>query len=76
MDKPVTISVLGPCVTRDNFNSKFNYDYKRYYNCISLQKQTSIISLMAEPTPFSADKLSNLNEWDTKEVKADFEKII
>ncbi|SCB71232.1 DUF6270 domain-containing protein [Bacillus mycoides] len=72
--KAVTVAVLGSCVTRDNFNSKFNYDYKRYYECILLQNQTSIISLLEKPTTFPVNKVTELNQWDSNDMRTDFEK--
>ncbi|MEH7289124.1 DUF6270 domain-containing protein [Priestia megaterium] len=70
----VKVAVLGSCVTRDNFNSKFNPDYKKSYECVSLQNQSSIISLMAPALAFPQDKIDNLNDWDTWNVKTDFQK--
>ncbi|KYG37103.1 DUF6270 domain-containing protein [Bacillus gaemokensis] len=72
--KAVTVAILGSCVTRDNFNSKFNYDYKRYYECVLLQNQTSIISLLEKPITFPVNKVTELNQWDSNDMRADFEK--
>ncbi|NGY75602.1 hypothetical protein F6Y02_02125 [Bacillus megaterium] len=65
---------MGSCVTRDNFNNKFNPEYKKSYECVSLQNQSSIISLMADPLMFPQDKIDHLNDWDTWNVKTDFQK--
>ncbi|WP_088265955.1 DUF6270 domain-containing protein [Bacillus mycoides] len=72
--KLIKVAVLGSCVTRDNFNSRFNYDYKRYYECVLLQNQTSIISLMEKPVKFPSHKITELNQWDANDVRTDFEK--
>ncbi|MCU5688561.1 MULTISPECIES: DUF6270 domain-containing protein [Bacillus cereus group] len=72
--KLIKVAVLGSCVTRDNFNSKFNYDYKRYYECVLLQNQTSIISLMGKPVQLPSNKITELNQWDANDVRSDFEK--
>ncbi|MEK1831911.1 hypothetical protein AAAC51_32500 [Priestia megaterium] len=39
-----------------------------------MQNQSSIISLMAPPLAFPKDKIDNLNDWDTWNVKTDFQK--
>lgn len=72
--QPVNVAIFGSCVTRDNFNSKFNYDYKRYYECVLLQNQASIISLLEKPTVFPTDRVTELNQWDSNDMKMDFEK--
>jgi Family of unknown function (DUF6270) len=70
----VRVAVLGCCVTRDNFNTKFNPDYKTYYECTLLQNQTSIISLMGNAIEFPSDEIIGLNDYDLWNVKTDFEK--
>lgn len=50
MDKKIKIAVIGSCVTRDIFNSKFNKEYKDIYECVSTAWQTSIISFMSDRT--------------------------
>lgn len=46
--KQVGVAILGSCISRDNFNSLFNPQYKSYFECILFQHQTSMISLMSE----------------------------
>lgn len=43
----INICVMGSCVTRDMFNSRFVADYKDYYNLVSSCYQTSLISIMS-----------------------------
>lgn len=44
----IKIATIGSCVTRDNFNTKFNPNYKGFFQVIAHQNQTTIPSLMSE----------------------------
>ena len=33
-----TVAVAGSCPTRDNFNTRFNPDYRRWYRCRALHQ--------------------------------------
>ncbi|MEI2379853.1 DUF6270 domain-containing protein [Priestia megaterium] len=70
----IKVAVLGSCVTRDNFNRTFNPNYKEFYECVLLQNQSSLISLMASPVTFSPEEIDHLNEWDQWNVRTDLEK--
>ena len=74
--KKITVAVLGSCVTRDVFNTRFNKDYKKYYDCILTQNQSSIISIMSDVLEVDDSKLDNLNEYDTWNVKTEFTKSV
>ncbi len=72
---PINVATLGSCLTRDNFNSLFNPNYKEFYNCILHQHQTSIISLMSSPIPFNEAKIDNqTNSSDVWHLKTEFTK--
>ncbi|MEP9851093.1 accessory Sec system protein Asp2 [Staphylococcus aureus] len=43
----VKIATIGSCITRDNFNTKFNPNYKRYFDVVAHQNQTTLPSLMS-----------------------------
>jgi len=68
------VSILGSCITRDNFNTKFNPEYKQNFEVISLQNQTSIISLMSKPLEYNVSKIDNNNEYDTRTIISDLDK--
>ncbi|PKR82505.1 DUF6270 domain-containing protein [Heyndrickxia camelliae] len=68
------IAVLGSCVSRDSFNSKFIPDYKNYYSCVVHQNQTSMISLLSDPIPFEESLIDNLSPFDTKHFKSELSK--
>lgn len=46
---PRSVAVLGSCITRDNFNSRFNPDYKQWFSVASTTNQSSMIALMSPP---------------------------
>ena len=72
---PLTVAVLGSCITRDNFNSRFNADYRRWYRPVLTHNQASIISVMSEPTPIAPDELGTQgSDHDRAGVRDDFDK--
>ena len=66
---PVTVGIFGSCMTRDVFNRKFNPDYKKYFNIVSFQNQTSVLSLMSTAVSFKEEDLSPLEGWDKKSIE-------
>lgn len=53
----IKIAVIGSCVSRDGFNSKFVKNYKEFYQCVLSQNHMSMISLLSDPIPFMPKKL-------------------
>lgn len=47
MSSPRTVAVCGSCTSRDNFASRFNPEYARWFSVAADVFQTSIISLMS-----------------------------
>lgn len=68
------VAILGSCVTRDNFNSKFISDYKDYYQCVLHQNQMSMISLMAQPIGFQFEDIDNIKSFDKKQFATELDK--
>lgn len=66
--KRFKVSIVGSCVTRDNFNSKFNPDWRKYFDCNASAQQNSIISLVSAPFDISSLDLSNLSDYEKREV--------
>lgn len=52
------IAVIGACCSRDMFNSQFVYDWKDSFDLIYYAFQTSFISMMSEPIPYSRKLIS------------------
>ncbi|MDZ5607027.1 DUF6270 domain-containing protein [Bacillus pseudomycoides] len=70
----IKVAVLGSCVSRDGFNSKFIPDYKNYYTCILHQNQMSMISLASSAIPFEEELIDNLKPFDTRHFKSELDK--
>lgn len=51
----IKIATIGSCITRDNFNSKFNPYYKLFFDVIAHQNQTTIPSLMSDKIELKVD---------------------
>lgn len=66
--KRLKVSIVGSCVTRDNFNSKFNPDWRKYFDCDVSAQQNSIISLVSAPFDLTTLDMDNLSEWERSEV--------
>ena len=74
-ESPLTVAILGSCITRDNFNTRFNPGYKQWYRPVLTQNQSSIISVMAPPTAISEEEIGTAgSEYDRGNVRDDFGK--
>lgn len=65
--RPETVSVFGSCVTRDNFNSRFNPGYRDFFEVKLSANQTSMIALMSPPIeePFTpTGSMSDYDRWN------------
>lgn len=61
-----TVAVCGSCATRDNFNSRFNPDHKRWYDLVAEANQVSMLSLMSpavEPEIVPEDGMNDHQAW-------------
>lgn len=73
--KKTNIAILGSCVSRDNFNSIFNEDWRRLFNIVAYQHQTSIVSLMHKKVDFPQRLLDeHLRDFDKDYLISDFSK--
>ncbi|MBC1650451.1 hypothetical protein HCJ13_09660 [Listeria booriae] len=68
------IAVLGSCATRDNFNSIFNANYKKKFECVLMQNQSSIISMASKKRENPVVPEDNFSEYDEWCVRSDFTK--
>ncbi|TDK62176.1 hypothetical protein E2K98_08920 [Bacillus salipaludis] len=68
------ISIIGSCVSRDNFNRHFNEDYKKDYEMFKLQNQTSIISLVSKPITYNTNEINNIGDWEAEQLCTELDK--
>ncbi|SFO20396.1 hypothetical protein SAMN05660359_02013 [Geodermatophilus obscurus] len=66
--EPVRVAVLGSCVSRDLFNSRFNPNYKDLFECVALSNQVSLISLMSGRVDVPPARMGNLDPYGQREV--------
>lgn len=74
MADPTTVAVLGSCITRDNFNSRFNPGYRERFACPLHQNQTSLISLMSTPLDQPWAPTRPMNDYDRWNVATELDK--
>ncbi|KAA8446797.1 DUF6270 domain-containing protein [Weissella paramesenteroides] len=71
----IKIAIIGSCVSRDNFNSMFIPNYKRYYDCVFHQNQMSMISLMSNPIPYDISEVDGkLSAFDKRQFETELDK--
>lgn len=70
------VAVLGSCITRDNFNRRFNPTYRDFYRCELTQNQASLISLMSDGFNLPEDQYGDLNEHEQWTVRTDLDKEV
>ncbi|WP_284138999.1 DUF6270 domain-containing protein [Virgibacillus sp. LDC-1] len=68
-----TVSIIGSCITRDNFNGKFNPNHKMFFQCKTHQNQASFLSVMSQPFPLEVD-VSDKSHFDQKHIIKEFDK--
>jgi hypothetical protein len=71
---PIAVGILGSCMTRDGFNSRFNPDWRVWYQVTLEQTQPSLISLMATPEVVADEALQVPSAWDSRRLRDDFSK--
>jgi len=73
--EPTRVALLGSCTTRDVFNSKFNSDYKKYFQIVADQQHMSLLSVMATPIEIKDKKIEgNVTEFYKKVYRQDLQK--
>jgi hypothetical protein len=75
VDRRIRVAVFGSCMTRDNFNRRFNAGYATWYRVVGMQVQASVISLMSRPTPVDEGALERLRPYEARKVRGDFTKV-
>ena len=71
---PESVAVAGSCLTRDNFNRRFNPDWRTYYKVVASANQSSIISLMSPPIDALIKPLRPMRAYDRWNIRSDLAK--
>lgn len=72
--EPVPAAVLGSCIIRDIFNSKFSPDWKTRNTLVAAAHQSSMVSLMSTPVAIDRASLSDVDQHSAQTIVEDFEK--
>ncbi|MBC1397870.1 DUF6270 domain-containing protein [Listeria fleischmannii] len=74
-DKIKKIAIVGSCLTRDNFNTIFNPDYKNFVECVLHQHQCSLLSLMSPALPYKeSEEIEQMNAFSKWHYKTEHTK--
>lgn len=76
MREPRQVAVLGSCITRDNFNSRFNADYKRWFRVGPTTNQSSMIALMSPPVDEPWEPVREMKPYGLWNVHSDLSREI
>jgi hypothetical protein len=76
MSEPLTVAILGSCITRDNFNRRFNPDYKRWYAVGSTTNQSSMIALMSPAVDEPWEPVQEMKPYGLWNVHSDLSREI
>ncbi|SMX74682.1 MULTISPECIES: DUF6270 domain-containing protein [Brevibacterium] len=68
------VSIIGSCVTRDNFNSSISPYWKSLWRLNDTFYQSSIVSLMSDTVDVPESFVDGLNKHDREVVSRDFSK--
>jgi hypothetical protein len=76
MSEPLTVAVVGSCITRDNFNRRFNPGYKRWYAVGSTTNQSSMIALMSPAVDEPWEPVEEMKPYGLWNVHSDLSREI
>jgi hypothetical protein len=69
--EPRSVAVFGSCTTRDNFNSRFNPDYKVRYDVRLAANQTSVVTMMSPPVEEDFTPTQPMSDYDQWNIRSD-----
>jgi hypothetical protein len=69
--EPRSVAVFGSCTTRDNFNSRFNADYRSRYDVTVAASQTSVITMMSPPVEAEFTPTRPMSDYDLWNIRSD-----
>ncbi|HWU23979.1 MAG TPA: DUF6270 domain-containing protein, partial [Nocardioides sp.] len=76
MSEPAVVSVMGSCISRDNFNRRFNPGYKKWYAVGACTNQSSMIALVAPPVDMSWEPKTPMKRYGRWNMNSDLSKEI
>jgi hypothetical protein len=68
---PRSVAVFGSCTTRDNFNSRFNPDYRSRYDVTLAASQASVITMMSPPVEADFTPTRPMSDYDLWNIRSD-----
>jgi len=71
---PESVAVAGSCLTRDNFSSRFNREWRDHYKIVASANQCSIISLMSPPIQALIEPHRPMQAYDLWNIRSDLAK--
>lgn len=73
--EPIRVAILGSCISRDVFNTQFNAGYKEMWQCVLIQNQSSLLSVMSPAVPVEEKLLGDhLSDFQKQQVRNDTSK--
>lgn len=74
--KLTSVAVLGSCITRDNFNRRFNPGYKQWYEVGPTTNQSSMIALMSPRVDLEWEPIKPLRPYGRWNIHSDLSREI
>jgi hypothetical protein len=71
-----SVAVLGSCITRDNFNRRFNAEYKRWFRVGPTTNQSSMIALLSPPIDEPWKPVKEMKPYGLWNVRSDLSREI
>ncbi|MEK4298278.1 DUF6270 domain-containing protein [Oceanobacillus sp. FSL W8-0428] len=73
--KKIRISTIGSCITRDNFNRKFNPNYNLFFDLVAHQHQSSLVSVMSQPLQYIEDEyIKDFSPFHQQHIRSECDK--
>ncbi|WP_285012432.1 DUF6270 domain-containing protein, partial [Lactococcus formosensis] len=64
------IAIFGSCISRDNFNTRFNKNYKEFFEIGVFRNQTSLLSIMSKKVDIIDNGLKTDGEKQALSIEA------
>ena len=71
MSELTSVAVFGSCISRDNFNSRFNPAWRQWYDIAATANQSTMIALMEPPVDAAWAPVGDMSDYDRWNIGAD-----